>query len=319
MFKPKLDQEIQAIRSAGYDAFVQRIDSGAEAARIKENEDKIAENATASSGDTGLESRLSDDIKSLQAATKAAYDRFSALELEVTKEVEGLAPNGMTGCGPSCVVKSQSRDQAREEWISVRDANTPRIAALQQQLDESRAQSAGERQQRIDDVRADTDNRIQENKELQDSINKQKDDYRSASDIGLLDYIDALGSLSSKNTSIFWARWLICFLFILMDIIPVIGKTLMLTSDKRTYENACDAIDERISKDAELVIEEAQIDKEQRLALIQRQAQSRTDAQAENNEYFIRTAAETQREIGDILLSRWRAEQVSRVNDAVDD
>ena len=315
MFKPKLDQEIKEIRSSGYDAFVQRINSGAEALKIEENEAKIAANATASSGDTALETRLTDEIKSLEAATKAAYDKFSGLDLEVTKEVEGLAPNGMTGCGPSCVVKSQSRDQARDEWASIRDTNSPRISDLQRQLDESRARSVGERQQRIAEVQADTESRIRENADLQESIKAQIEDYRSASDIGLLDYIDALGSLSSKNTSIFWARWLICALFILMDIIPVIGKTLMLTSDKRTYEKACDAIDERLSQDAELIVEEAQVDREQRLSLIQRQAESRADAQAENNEYFIRTAAETQREIGDILLSRWRAEQISRVSE----
>ena len=233
-------------------------------------------------------------------------------------EREGRSASGRPGCADVCRDKQVTEDRAQEELTRIEETNLPRINDLLAQIDQSRSQSAEERAQR---AAADAEIRNNLNIERQGIDNdKQQQSQKLAEkkeDPGLLLYIEALGSLGSKNGSVAWAHWLLFALFIALDTIPVIGKTLILTGPKRPYEQACDAIDSRLTQDAEQVVAEAQIDREEHIDLLEKDAKLRVKVQSQNNEHFIRNAAKTQRDIGDLLLERWRAEQISRVQQEI--
>jgi hypothetical protein len=318
IFKSELKVEILDLQNERNTRALAKITDGS-AARISEIDAEIAEIDRRGGGDSASEQALQKEIESLKKEITDAKNARDTATDAVRIEQEGRSASGRPGCADICRDKQITENRAQAELERIEAANLPRIADLLARIDQSRSQSADERTQR---VAADAQTRANLNTERQKiDENKQKriDASNSADEgnAGLLLNIEALHSLGSKNTSILVAHWLLFALFIALDTIPVIGKTLILTGPKRPYEQACDAIDSRLSQDAEQVVAEARIDREEHIDLLEEDAKLRVKVQSQNNEHFIRNAAKTQRDIGDLLLDRWRAEQISRVQQEI--
>lgn len=317
LFKPELQREIATLQAEQSREAREEINNGSQASQIEDNKAELTDLELTNAADSPAEKSLQDEITKLQAETNAARQKYDTAQSEVTKEEQGLSITGRAGCGPVCIVLTQDRDVAQRAYEEVEDRNGTRIKNLQDQIDQSRLRTAGEREQRLAENQARREQLIADNINLSKEMDAAIAKINDADEAGLLLNIEALGTLSSKNTSVAVARWLIFALFIALDTIPVIGKTLILTGPRRPYEQACDAIDSRLTQDAEQVVAEARIDRDEHIDLLEKDAKLRVKVQSQNNEHFIRNAAKTQRDIGDLLLDRWRAEQISRVQQEI--
>jgi hypothetical protein len=280
---------------------------------VKKQEIRKTELADTSNISIGSESSLRTEIEKLQKEIDDAQAAYNTSQTELTTEIEGISATGRAGCGQACAVKQQVRDQKLEALNQVKERNDPRVAEKRSLLDVALAENDAKRKE-LEAARVIETAKVQE--AIDNRVKKAAEDrekIESNEGTGLLADIDALHTLEGESGGIFAAHYLLLLLFVALDTIPVIGKTLILTGPKRPYELVCDAIDNRTKMEAEQLVADAEYEQEQHVNLIRADADIRTQVQIDNNEFFIRAAADTQREVGELLLDEWRANEVARV------
>jgi hypothetical protein len=105
--------------------------------------------------------------------------------------------------------------------------------------------------------------------------------------IGPLDRIDALGRLTREHPSMRYMAWLLTVFVLLVDIVPVLFKTLTLIGRRSLYEQLQDDIEARQLRrrsieqdrhdaaheiDTAILLDEAQLEHKHRLAILQERA-----------------------------------------------
>jgi hypothetical protein len=312
LFRPELDRKTEVILAETTANDLANLDASTRAF-IDSTEIEISKLADTSKISVGSEASLRTEIEKLQKEVDDAQAEFNTAQTELIAEREGISKSGRAGCGEVCAVKQQVENQKLESLNQVKDRNNPRIAEKRSDLDVALAQNDTARQKKIADGETRKVQLIDDMDKRQANAAISRRAIESKKGTGLLADIDALHTLESQSGGIFAAHYLILLLFVALDTIPVIGKTLILTGPKRPYELVCDAIDARTKMDAEQLVADAEYDQEQHVNLIRADADIRTQVQIDNNEFFIRAAADTQREVGELLLDEWRANELARV------
>jgi hypothetical protein len=312
LFRSELDRETEVILASSTQEDLDNLEAKTRLFLDKKNE-RLQELSDTSSVSIGSEASLRTEIEKLQKEVDDAQAAYNTAQTELTAEIEGISATGRAGCGQACAVKQQVRDQKLDALNQVKERNDPRISEKRAGLDVALAENNVARQTLIADRETE---KAQITEDINNRVAKTAEDKKkieSKQGTGLLADIDALHKLEGESGGVFLAHYLILFLFVALDTIPVIGKTLILTGPKRPYELVCDAIDSRTKMEAEQLVADAEYEQEQHVNLIRADADIRTQVQIDNNEFFIRAAADTQREVGELLLDEWRANEVARV------
>jgi hypothetical protein len=209
-------------------------------------------------------------------------------------------------------------DQKNAKLVEVKQANDPLIAQFQSEQSELRSKNTAAREAAIAEGAKQREILIANNERLQDQRAQRRDAILNQNGTGLLNDIRALISLGEKQMSINIAHILIVLMFFALDTLPVVGKTLLLTGSKRPYEKLCDAVDERTELEAQQLVSDAVFENQHREMVLRADANLRTQVEMDNNEYFVKVAGDTQRQVGEMLLDKWREDELSRVKGEIE-
>jgi hypothetical protein len=312
LFRSELDREIQVNLADNNASDVARLQQKSKEYKDLKNA-RLKELSDTSTVSIGSESSLRTEINSLKKEISDAQAAYNTAQTELTAEIEGISKTGKAGCGQACAVKQVERDQKLDLLNQVKEKNDPRIAEKQAALDKTLGENDAARQQLIADNKAEQDRIVADLNTRAERDAQAEDRIVNQAGTGLLADISALSGLEDKNSGVMIAHYLILFLFVALDTIPVIGKTLILTGAKRPYELVCDAIDTRTKLEAELLVADAEYEQQQHVNLVRADADIRTQVQIDNNDHFVRAAAQTQRDVGEMLLDQWRDNELARV------
>ncbi|MGW1682586.1 DUF4407 domain-containing protein [Saccharopolyspora sp. NPDC002376] len=155
---------------------------------------------------------------SLTASIRADSDRLADLERLARLECTGAVGPGLTG------VPGEGRDclRLREQADEFRTSNPiePRVAML------------GSLNARVAELRNQASTTQGDYQQARDAeIQRQRDELQShQQEIGLLERFQALDELTRQNSFLWGASWMIRFLFIALDCLPILVKLLGGTS-----------------------------------------------------------------------------------------
>jgi hypothetical protein len=314
LFRPELDRKIAVINQEDLNTAIRIARHGQDARQIAKDKKEIKTLRAGGPGETAQITSLRQEVEQLQKEINDAQTALNDANADLLAEINGIAQSGKSGCGAICQQKTLIRDQKRAAFDQAHSKNDDAIARKNREIEDIRSEYREEQRTQARDDAARIKRLEADIKVRTERINDNVAKIVNASKNGMLADIRALSSLGNENPSVNIAHYLIFFLFIALDTIPVIGKTLILSGRPRAYELACDAVDSRLSEEAQQVVDEARGNRTARQLMLATDTEIREEAQRSNAEHFIRQAADTQREIGDLLLSRWREEQLARVH-----
>jgi hypothetical protein len=158
------------------------------------------------------------DIPALEVEAEHLRKRMSELETERNKRIHaaageggGFAGTGKAGYGPIYAQRKAEADRAEKELKAFQEKYQPILDAKEKEIN----QRKNEKSQRLADAKAAIDNSG-----------------------GLLKKLEGLSTLASRYWSVFWANLFIIFLFVSIEIAPILAKVF---SSRGPYDDCLDA------------------------------------------------------------------------------
>ncbi|GLK19011.1 DUF4407 domain-containing protein [Herbiconiux flava] len=235
IFQAEINSEIQVMQAEDKSAFEERMANDPRFAAIPSLEESIAANQAIV--DKGLQTDLSSDPNyaaavAATAAAQAAYDQAQAAYLA---EIDGSGGTGVRGDGPVTASKQAALDAASARLQAAQDAQAAAETAASSNLEAS-AQSrleAATSQLAADKATLAT---------AQDQRSAEQAAYDNAVDnsAGLLSRLEALFRLGEANPLLNVAHIMIALLFICIELLPVIVKTLANLGGPTAYDRLVD-------------------------------------------------------------------------------
>ncbi len=318
LFRPELDREVSVLQAEDTQTALDELQNGKLQRAIDDNIQQIAALQNSAGGVIGDEAKLQTDIDKLKAEIATTQEAVYVAEKKLNDEQMGLSKSENPGCGPICNQLKLELDQKNAKLVEVKQANDPLIAQFQSEQTELRSKNTAAREAAIAEGAKQREILIANNERLQDQRAQRRDAILNQNGTGLLNDIRALNSLGEKQISINIAHILIVLMFFALDTLPVVGKTLLLTGSKRPYEKLCDAVDERTELEAQQLVSDAVFENQHREMVLRADANLRSQVEMDNNEYFVKVAGDTQRQVGEMLLDKWREDELSRVKSEID-
>lgn len=305
VFQPEIDSELRVMQAEAASDAQRELDADARFAGLPALRETVAaEQAVVDAGATAVTDDDADVRRARQelADAQAAY---ASAQQGVVCEKEGTCGSGVRGAGIAFREKVQIRDQARQtvEQARAELAAAVRTAAAQS-LQRSRNTVSSTRQRLAADQA--TLVRLEAEKAAVESVQRRAID---ASD-GILERLRALHRIGARDSVLRLAHLFIALLFLVVEVLPVITKTLQVTARRSLYEKLVEAQEQdtlfaathaartqrRIDRIRARVAESSESDL----------ARRRITANREVNAVVV----ETQREVTDRALAAW-AEDVS--------
>jgi len=127
---------------------------------------------------------------------------------------------------------------------------------------------------------------------------------------GLLVRLEALSQITSRHTTLLFAKWLITILFIFIEIAPIMFKMM---TERGTYDDILDRIKHE-SKVKQLLLQ-SNINEEINTAVkIHADKNSqKLNAELITNKKLLESIAKAQAEIAEVAIEEWKKEQVEKV------
>jgi hypothetical protein len=235
IFQAEINSEIQVMQAEDKSAFEERMANDPRFAAIPTLQESIAANQAIV--DKGLQTDLSSDPNyaaavAATAAAQAAYDQAQAAYLA---EIDGSGGTGVRGDGPVTASKQAALDAAEARLQAAQDAQAAAETAASSNLEAS-AQSrleAATSQLAADKATLAT---------AQDQRSAEQAAYDNAVDnsAGLLSRLEALFRLGEANPLLNVAHIMIALLFICIELLPVIVKTLANLGGPTAYDRLVD-------------------------------------------------------------------------------
>lgn len=207
----------------------------------------------------------------------------------IVEEAEGRSPTQKVGKGPVYKEKKAEYDLVNEELESLKKRNYDLI----KQNDEQIAALRSQRQQEINDG-----NISQENYD------------------GLLAKLQAIGSLSAKNQTIYFTNLFIILLFIIVESAPIIIK---LISKRGPYDELLDVEEMNSAVEAKKYIAAIESNHDIDIQLMKETGILKFDANRELNRKFIEKLVSANEEINAQKILSWKNEQVESLKNNPDE
>jgi len=167
--------------------------------------------------------RLQTDIAQLDSRIETKRTQRNSLQNEALKEADGTGGSGNKNLGPIYRAKKKSADNAQVELDNTISEVSPLIESRKAEL---------------------TDIETQMNTSLQQMKKSNLDGFAAQ--------LDALGNLSQKSTTIFWASLFITLLFIAIETSPVFVK---LISSRSPYDYRLDEHESLVANNYRMKVE----------------------------------------------------------------
>jgi len=152
--------------------------------------------------------KINMEIDGLTAQLDAQRVKRDALNQVAIREADGTGGSGLRNLGPIYKAKKKDADHAQEELNALATRLTPEIEAKKQQI-----------------------------QEMESAMNTDLEAMDKVKLTGFAAQLDALGALSSKSTTIFWASIFITLIFIAIETAPLVVK---LISERSPYDYRLD-------------------------------------------------------------------------------
>jgi hypothetical protein len=128
---------------------------------------------------------------------------------------------------------------------------------------------------------------------------------------GFAAHLEAMSILTSEKNAIFWAKWLITFLFIFIEIAPVLFK---LMAESGPYDDIMDRIKHESSVREKQRMSDINDEINTSIKISSAKNQIRLDAELKGNKALLDKIALAQAEIAEMAVERWREEELKKLN-----
>ncbi len=287
---------------------------------------------------TTLESRiqeLTNNKKQLTENAGAYYDeRKKELQLDykqklselntIQKRVNSLHSQYMAAVNDSLSTKEiKRRKYLRDKEIKIRNKlrkDKDKISAEITLLSENKGRAIEEEGQKIDkQIALLMDEKESLLKEIQQMTNTQNAkiknyDNKVENYNGFAAHLEALGILTKEKSAIFWAKWLITFLFIFIEVAPVLFK---LMAEAGPYDDIMDRIKHESALREKEKVEKLSSAVENSIKISAAQNQIRADAELKGNKALLEKIALAQAEIAEMAIEKWKEEEKKKLNTGV--
>ncbi|MEO6537816.1 MAG: DUF4407 domain-containing protein [Ferruginibacter sp.] len=181
--------------------------------------------------------------EALQKETGLKYNDVTAARSNFLSETDGSGGTGKVGIKDIAIAKRNEYQKLDEEYQGVLNVNRVKISGVENEL-----------------------------KEIEDKIKKAENDFTSYLNNGFLTRVEALSNLLKANSALQFRYYLIVFILMLIELMPVIAKTMLPSG----------SYDEKVMlrEDMEIEIANSNIRKEQLLKEIYNQMAFDNDKEA---------------------------------------
>ncbi|MCS5713503.1 DUF4407 domain-containing protein [Herbiconiux sp. CPCC 205716] len=235
IFQAEINSEIQVMQAEDKSAFEERMANDPRFAAIPSLQESIAANQAIV--DKGLQTDLSSDpnYAAAVAATAAAQAAYDSAQAAYLAEIDGSGGTGVRGDGPVTASKQAALDAAEARLQAAQDAQaaaetaaTSNLgASAQSRLDAATSQLAADKAT----LATAQDQRTAEQNAYDDAVDNSA---------GLLSRLEALFRLGEANPLLNVAHIMIALLFICIELLPVIVKTLANLGGPTAYDRLVD-------------------------------------------------------------------------------
>jgi len=200
--------------------------------------DSLREQLRASGESAALTS--SPDYQALRQQLEQDQSKLSRAQKAAVCELDGTCGTGRRGVGPSYVAKRQLVDQAERS-----------VAQSRSQLAQLRGSLVADARAGAREDRTFAERQLQQ---VEGDLRRLRGQHQAGVDdlleanrapIGLLDRVEALSTLSRENPSMRTWQHLLAVFILLVDVVPVLFKTLTLVGRRPLYEQVQDDVEER--------------------------------------------------------------------------
>lgn len=181
--------------------------------------------------------------EALQKETGLKYNDVTAARSNFLSETDGSGGTGKVGIKDIAIAKRNEYQKLDEEYQGILNVNRVKIGGVENEL-----------------------------KEIEDKIKKAENDFTSYLNNGFLTRVEALSNLLKANSALQFRYYLIVFILMLIELMPVIAKTMLPSG----------SYDEKVMlrEDMEIEIANSNIRKEQLLKEIYNQMAFDNDKEA---------------------------------------
>src|SRR3954447_11577300 len=302
IFHKEIDTEIVALQADQSDAYKKSLDSDARFAGLPALGDKVAaEQALVASGgqsDTAL-APLQGELASAQAAYDQSLATQQDLQAKAQCELDGTCGTGRPGTG-----------EAYEQARVAADAHTAVVASAKSDLDAATAAlSSGEARSMQQTASSLATDQAELARLTADQTRLQQAfDVVNSDNSGILIRLQALGSLTDSNSTLWLAHFMLSLLFICIELLPVFMKTLLNFSPATAYDKLAEIRDdgdisvetmqqqarrevERAQQELLILAEKERVDRQKEAVLARRRARLQLAAERKALRVGVRSQA----------------------------
>ncbi len=131
---------------------------------------------------------------------------------------------------------------------------------------------------------------------------------------GFAAHLEAMSILTSEKSSIFWAKWLITFLFIFIEVAPVLFK---LMAESGPYDDIMDRIKHESSVREQQRISDINDEINTSIIISSEKNKIRLEAELKGNKSLLDKIASAQAKIAEIAVEKWEEEELEKINQGV--
>jgi hypothetical protein len=260
VFHREIDTEIVTLQAEASDAYKAKLDSDARFAHIPDLKKQIAtEQASVASGghDDAALTTVHAQLTTAQTAYDQALSQYQQLTAQAQCELNGTCGTGRAGEGTAYDSAKAAADAQGAVVTSAKAALDQATAAATA----AEARSASEAGSNLKTDQEELASLTAQQKRLQAAF-----DATNANDSGILIRLQALGRLSDENATLGMAHTMLSLLFICIELLPVLMKTLLNFSPATAYERLAalrdesDVAVEEMAQQARRTVEQAKTD-----------------------------------------------------------
>lgn len=141
---------------------------------------------------------LTAEKDALQKENEGKYADVTAARNNFLAETDGSGGTGKIGIKDIAIAKRNEYEKLDQDYKTLLSSNAPRLNAIQNEL-----------------------------KDIQDKITKEEQNFTTYFNDGFLTQIEALNNLIKNNTALQYRYYLLVIILLLIELMPVIAKTLL--------------------------------------------------------------------------------------------
>lgn len=232
--------------------------------------------------------RRTEELEVLREKRDDAYDKYMC-------ELNGTCGTGTPGDGPVFKEAKENYNTLNEEFKTM-EANIS-------ELNEQDLEKIREKEGRITTLRD----------EARQKIASLRTEYESRN--GLLARLEALGSLTSKDSSLWAAKWLVTILFVFIEIAPILFKMM---TERGPYDDIIDFKKHKVKVEQLLLTSNLNEEINIEVKINAEKSAQKLEAELIANRELLKSIALAQSEIASAAINKWKEDQVKKAKENPD-